>query len=262
MIKAILFDLDGTIANTIPALKSGINLTMRALGYPESTEDDVLAHINHGARQLIRLSLPTALQSDEEKVSEALALYNKMYALTYTETNATYEGIPEVFRELCARGYKLAVLSNKQDEFVVRLCEQLLPCCKRATGGRAYEARPHRTAGHRGGAWRGSGRVCLRRRHARGRADRQKFGHEGSCRLVGLQAARGASRSRRRRDHRPRLRSFGDLPCSVTTKPRNDKNQRKRSNRLEEAMYYIACRTRAFGACGVCRHRLRAQADE
>lgn len=127
MIKAILFDLDGTIANTIPALKHGINLTMRALGYPESTEADVLAHINHGARQLIRLSLPEELQADEGKVSEALALYNKMYEKTYMETDVTYDGIPEVFRELCARGYKLAVLSNKQDEFVVRLCEQLLP---------------------------------------------------------------------------------------------------------------------------------------
>lgn len=127
MIKAILFDLDGTIANTISALRSGINLTMNALGYPESTDADVLAHINHGARQLIRLSLPAELQSDEEKVSEALALYNKMYEKTYMETDTTYEGIPEVFGVLCARGYKLAVLSNKQDTFVVRLCEQLLP---------------------------------------------------------------------------------------------------------------------------------------
>lgn len=127
MIKAILFDLDGTLANTISALQHGINLTMRALGYPESTAEDVLAHINHGARQLIRLSLPEELQSDEDKVTEALALYNRMYEKTYMETDTTYEGIPEVITELNARGYKLAVLSNKQDEFVVRLCEQLLP---------------------------------------------------------------------------------------------------------------------------------------
>lgn len=127
MIKAILFDLDGTLANTISALQHGINLTMRALGYPESTEEDVLAHINNGARQLIRLSLPEALQSDEEKVTEALALYNKMYEKTYMETDTTYDGIPEVLTELNARGYKVAVLSNKQDPFVVRLCEQLLP---------------------------------------------------------------------------------------------------------------------------------------
>ncbi len=127
MIKGILFDLDGTIANTLSAIRAGVNLTMSALGYPESSEDDILAHINYGARQLIRLSLPEAVQSDGEKVDEALALYNQMYAETYIMTDTAYEGIPEVFAALTAAGYRLGVVSNKQDEFTVRLCEQLLP---------------------------------------------------------------------------------------------------------------------------------------
>ncbi len=149
MIKAILFDLDGTLANTISALRTGINLTMNALGYPESTDEDVLAHINHGARQLIRLSLPEELQSDEDKVDEALALYNKMYEKTYMMTDRCYDGIPEVLEALAARGYKIGVVSNKQDEFTVRLCEQLLPkgVCAAARGQRpGVPAKPNPTA--------------------------------------------------------------------------------------------------------------------
>ncbi len=126
-IKAVIFDLDGTIADTIDAIQHGINLTMREFGYPESTREDVLAHINNGARQLIRLSLPQALQENEEKLDEALALYNQMYTKVYTETDTPYDGIPEVFKELHKRGYRLAVLSNKQDAFVPVLAEILLP---------------------------------------------------------------------------------------------------------------------------------------
>ena len=126
-IKAIIFDFDGTIADTIDALKHGINLTMNALGYPESTREDVLAHINHGARELIRRSLPLSLQEDEEKVTEVLAFYRQMYDKVYMETKTTYEGIPEVFSALHERGYLLAILSNKPDAYMPPLAKALLP---------------------------------------------------------------------------------------------------------------------------------------
>ena len=126
-IKAIIFDLDGTIADTIDAIKHGVNLAMRSLGYPESTREDILGHINFGARHLVRLSLPQALQNDNEKIDQALAVYNQTYAEVYTETDTPYEGIPEVFTELDKRGYRIAILSNKQDAFVSVLSESLLP---------------------------------------------------------------------------------------------------------------------------------------
>lgn len=126
-IKVILFDLDGTIADTIDALHHGINLAMNALGYPENTRDDICAHINYGARQLVRLSLPAEIQNDEAKVDEALAVYSKKYSEVYTESNVPYDGIPEVFSTLQSRGYRLAVISNKPDAFVPVLAEILLP---------------------------------------------------------------------------------------------------------------------------------------
>lgn len=126
-IKAIIFDFDGTIADTIDALRHGINLTMNALGYPESTREDVLAHINHGARELIRRSLPLSLQENEEKVTEILALYRQMYDKVYMETKTTYDGIPDVFTKLHERGYLLAILSNKPDAYMPPLAKALLP---------------------------------------------------------------------------------------------------------------------------------------
>lgn len=126
-LKAIIFDFDGTVADTIDALKHGINLTMNELGYPESTKEDVLRNINNGARELIRRSLPTELQKDEEKVTEVLTLYRKMYDKVYMETKMPYAGIPEVFTELHKRGYLLAILSNKPDEYMLPLAKALLP---------------------------------------------------------------------------------------------------------------------------------------
>ncbi len=126
MIKAVIFDLDGTIADTIDAIKHGINLTMSALSYPLSTREDILRSINGGARRLVRLSLPDEIGKDEKKVDEALALYNEMYEKTYMETNVTYDGIGALTEVLHDAGIKLSVLSNKQDSFVKRLCPALL----------------------------------------------------------------------------------------------------------------------------------------
>ena len=65
MIKAVIFDLDGTIADTIDALTEAINITMSKLGYPLNTREDVVAHINFGVRRLVQLSIPEALQNDD-----------------------------------------------------------------------------------------------------------------------------------------------------------------------------------------------------
>ena len=127
MIKAVIFDLDGTLADTLDSITHGINLTMKELGYPQNTREDAHAHINHGARNLIKLSLPTEEQSDDARIDEAYALYNEMYAKVYLEVERTYDGIPQMIENLHEKGIKLSVLSNKQDPFVVGICNKLLP---------------------------------------------------------------------------------------------------------------------------------------
>ena len=126
MIKAIIFDLDGTVADTISAIREGVNLTMEQFGYPTHTDADIRRFINHGARELIRQAMPEAVSTDPARVDEVLQVYHGMYDKTYTHTNLCYEGMVDAMAEL-AKTHKLAILSNKQDRMVKGLAAQLLP---------------------------------------------------------------------------------------------------------------------------------------
>ena len=126
MIKAVIFDFDGTLADTLESIKHGINIAMDKFGYPHSTRDDVQAHINHGARNLIKLSIPEELQNDDAKVDEAYAVYHEAYKGVYLEVEELYDGMKDVVETLYKNGIKMSVLSNKQDPMVVGLCEKLL----------------------------------------------------------------------------------------------------------------------------------------
>ena len=137
MIRAIIFDLDGTIADTISAIREGVNLTMEQYGYPTHDDAAILRFINNGARELIRRAMPEALRADEELVSRVLADYDRLYGTVYLHTDRTYDGICETVRSLHDEmGLKIAVLSNKQDLFVKNLAGQLLPagCFEAAQG--------------------------------------------------------------------------------------------------------------------------------
>ena len=126
MIKAIIFDLDGTVADTISAIREGVNMTMEQFGYPTHTDADIRRFINHGARELIRQALPESVSGDPARVDEVLDVYQGMYDQTYTHTNLCYDGMVEAMcalKEKCA----LAILSNKQDRMVKGLAAQLLP---------------------------------------------------------------------------------------------------------------------------------------
>ena len=126
MIKAIIFDLDGTVADTISAIREGVNMTMEQFGYPTHTDADIRRFINHGARELIRQALPESVSTDPARVDEALDVYQGMYDQTYTHTNLCYDGMVEAMCALKEK-YALAILSNKQDRMVKGLAAQLLP---------------------------------------------------------------------------------------------------------------------------------------
>lgn len=136
MLRAIIFDFDGTLADTIPALCEGINLTMKAYGYPEHTEDEVRTFINNGARELIRRAMPRDLQRDEALVDRVLADYDKLYGSVCLHTDRCYAGVRELVCRLHGMGLKIGVLSNKQDHYVKALCQNVLPeeCCDAAQG--------------------------------------------------------------------------------------------------------------------------------
>ena len=126
-VRAAIFDLDGTLADTIGAIQDGINEAMRELGYPEKSYDEVKRAIGNGARLLVRRCMPSEAAEDEERFAAAFAAYERAYDVTYLHTRECYAGVVELVKELHARGILLAVLSNKQDVFTKGLVAQLFP---------------------------------------------------------------------------------------------------------------------------------------
>lgn len=135
-LKAVIFDLDGTLADTIPAITEAVNMTMRKLGFPERTEHEIRSFIGRGPRHLISQSLPYGvILKNPHILDKALSIYDDMYEKTYLHTTSLYDGLEEVIITL-SKYYKIAVLSNKQDRYVKELVKQLLPegVCQIARG--------------------------------------------------------------------------------------------------------------------------------
>lgn len=124
MLKALIFDLDGTLAHTLPTIAEGMNRALAELGYPEIDEGQVYEFINLSARDYARMALPEQYREDEARIDALYAAYNRHYAKVYMHTDTTYDGIPDVIARLGEK-YPMAVNSNKQDEFVKALVAQL-----------------------------------------------------------------------------------------------------------------------------------------
>lgn len=125
-IKAIIFDFDGTVADTIPAIREAINASCAEIGKAPLTYEEVIAGINKGARHLVKTCLVDKEKlDDEEYVNRIFDIYSKNYRKCYTETKEPYENMTETLEGLKSRGYRLAVLSNKPDIFLHTLVENI-----------------------------------------------------------------------------------------------------------------------------------------
>lgn len=124
-IKLLIFDLDGTLADTIDGITEGLNRVMAAEGYPTHTRESVLGFVNFGVRQYIEEAVPEDVRNDADTVTRLMGEYNRHYADTYTMT-VPFEGITDLLYRLKDKCL-LAMNSNKQDEFVKVLGTQLFP---------------------------------------------------------------------------------------------------------------------------------------
>lgn len=125
MIKAVIFDLDGTLAYTLEDLRTGMNLMCEEMGYPLRTTQDILDAVNCGSLEFVRKSLPLEVQNNEDLVKECHKCYSGHYTQHYLDKTVLYDGIAQLIAELKNRGLKLAVLSNKGDEHTVNLTKKL-----------------------------------------------------------------------------------------------------------------------------------------
>ena len=123
--KAVLFDLDGTLLDTLPGLAASVNAVLRAHGEPERTLDEVRRFVGNGVRKLIA----RAAKGGEERpdYAELLAEYRAHYLAHAAEGSAPYPGIPELLAALRARGVKLGVVTNKDEDAARALMEKFFP---------------------------------------------------------------------------------------------------------------------------------------
>lgn len=126
-IKAVIFDLDGTLADTVESIRAALNSALRSRGFPEIGHDRAVAAIGNGARELIRLSLPGEAGQDDDTVREVQERFRLEYAGTYADGVTLYPGVAGAVAALRKEGLRLAVLSNKPDRFVRELIALLFP---------------------------------------------------------------------------------------------------------------------------------------
>jgi phosphoglycolate phosphatase len=113
-IRAVLFDLDGTLADTLADLANATNWALTQVGCPTHPLDRYRQMVGDGARQLCARALPPHRQ---ELVEDLLRLMRDRYAQHWADNTRLYPGITELVLALVERRYKVAVLSNKPDEF-------------------------------------------------------------------------------------------------------------------------------------------------
>ncbi len=113
MIKALVFDLDGTLLNTLSALRLSVSLTMQALGLGELDEEHTKAFVGEGYQKLLERSLVYLGDEKMEKLQESMSLYQKFFQENCMEGVHPYEGILQLLDYGKKKGLKLAVLSNK-----------------------------------------------------------------------------------------------------------------------------------------------------
>lgn len=120
--KAVIFDLDGTLMDTLDDLHLSTNYALRQFGLPERSLDEVCSFVGNGVRKLIERALPPDFPS--HSVDEVLAVFRLHYAEHCRDHSAPYEGIGQMLAAMSQRGVKMAIVSNKPDKEVKRLKEE------------------------------------------------------------------------------------------------------------------------------------------
>ena len=120
--KAIVFDMDGTILDTLDDLAGSVNHSLAVFGYPLRSRDEIRSFLGNGMIRLIHLSVPEGITSEEEEA--VLNEHKSYYPLHSSDMTKPYNGIVELLKELKSHGIKTAVVSNKSDSNVKALVDR------------------------------------------------------------------------------------------------------------------------------------------
>jgi phosphoglycolate phosphatase len=120
-IKAILFDLDGTLIDSVTDLANSVNYTLAKLSLPLHTTEEIRSFVGDGVQQLIKRSLG---QTHMEKLEDAFTIFMDYYGLHCKDSTVLYPGVVEILPQL-AEHYSLGVLTNKSFKFSIKILQSL-----------------------------------------------------------------------------------------------------------------------------------------
>lgn len=130
--QTYIFDLDGTLLDTLRDLAASVNYALRQHGMPEHSIEDVRQFVGNGVRKLMERAVPDGAQNPQ--FDAAFATFRQHYMLHSLDTTQPYVGIPEMLRQLCRRGCRLAVVSNKMMAATQELVHHFFPEIEVAIG--------------------------------------------------------------------------------------------------------------------------------
>jgi phosphoglycolate phosphatase len=121
----LIFDLDGTLVDSLPGIAGSLNRTLTAHGLPGHSEEKVRSFVGDGLRMLIQRGAGMAM--DATQIDTLVSAFKQDYDLTWSSGTIVYPGIHNLLEELQKSGYPLAVLSNKTHDFTVAMVAKLFP---------------------------------------------------------------------------------------------------------------------------------------
>jgi phosphoglycolate phosphatase len=142
-IRAILFDLDGTLLDTLEDLADCTNRSLARLGLPAHPVDSFRYFVGDGIENLARRALP-ADRRDPETIAELKASVGREYASHWADKTRVYPGIPELLEALSARRVPMAILSNKPHAFTLAMAERFFPSWSFAAVYGARDSHPRK----------------------------------------------------------------------------------------------------------------------
>lgn len=118
MIKAAIFDLDGTLLNTLEDVVNACNYALKKCNFKTHSIEEYKVFVGDGRSKLIERIVPDEYKGNDEVKKKVLRLFDEYYSGHMLDMTKPYEGICEMLKSLKEKGVKLAVVSNKPDEFV------------------------------------------------------------------------------------------------------------------------------------------------
>ena len=126
MIKACIFDLDGTLTDTLDSLVYSVNETLKEMGLGTITREQCQAFVGNGARRLLEDSLDAAGNPGHTRIEEAMEIYRRIFDVNCTYQVKPYRGIIELLKVLKGKSIRTAVLSNKPHGQTVKVVEEVI----------------------------------------------------------------------------------------------------------------------------------------